>query len=157
MGGGRSRLLAGGEREGAGLGADVDQTLAGLEAGQRLRAGQRGQRAAQAQHGRGVVFSCTHRGRVRTHRDAAHFILHAAHSGGGGGAHELASIALLYDGTCAGAAPSQRHSGTNRFRTLQLFTAAQRVEHDSFKGPIVYPPSHLCFSSRTQLKIQKTP
>lgn len=90
--GGRFRLLAGGERGGAGLGADVDQTLAGLEAGQRLGAGQGGQRAAQAQHGRGVFFSCTHRGRVRTHGDAASFILHTAHSGGGGGRGPRAGV-----------------------------------------------------------------
>lgn len=104
----------------------------------------------------GVSSFPAHTEEERTRRDAACFILHPAHSGGGGGAHELASIALLYDGTCAGAAPSQRHSGTNRFRTLQLFTAAERFEHDSFKGPIVCPLSHLCFSSQTQLRIQKT-
>lgn len=61
------RLLAGGQRGRAGLGADVDQALAGLEAGQRLGAGQGGQRAAQAQHGRGVVLPCRQR-RGRGHQ-----------------------------------------------------------------------------------------
>lgn len=60
-GGGAWRLLTGGERGGAGLGADVDQALVGLEAGQRLGAGQEGQGAAQAQHGRGLVLPCRQR------------------------------------------------------------------------------------------------
>lgn len=50
------RELAGSERR-AGFRADVDQTLAGLEAGQRLGARQGGQRATETQHGGSIVFS----------------------------------------------------------------------------------------------------
>lgn len=127
-GGGAWRLLAGGERGGAGLGADVDQALAGLEAGQRLGAGQEGQGAAQAQHGRGLVLPCRQRGGS----DGAQLTPPTVEGGGDGvvwcgGSTSRNQSRFCVCATCAGAAAAAaRHAGTNRPTTARRRRIMQR-------------------------------